>query len=1029
MRTKRVRILLWVIFLMMLASLYTSTFLSQEIIKRGGSESRDEISKLFQIESSLESAESELAHEVAAWKSLVKPDAKFSDLNAHLKSLETHARGVNQYLSTVESSINSQESERVEIHELREIHDSITREYKNRANEMLENGIAKSRQQIDQKMRGVDREILSKLLHVRVLFESRVSDKLNEIYKIEANKAKEQQVFFITILDFFLPVLMVVVFVVVVRLLKENARASERARAIFRSIGDAVICTDNNGKIEYINLTAQRLLGRLSSESVGKRFKEIFEIYHEGDGKPADDPVDRVIREKHQTSIGSNIVVRSASGALIPITDSAAPVYDASGVMDGVVVVFSDDSFRREMVRRLEREQYLFHMTFSEAEVGIAHVSLDGRFLRVNRSLSEFLGYSEIELLKLTWQEITHPDHRESNQIQLSDMIQGRGKYQPDKLYLHKTGIWVWGNASAKLVHGDDGVEPFIVCVINDIQKRKRAEFVASSSLSRYQALFEKMPAGAMIINESQEVLTINHEGMNLLGHNIYENNILKLCDIEPHSENGDGGLIAKALTNGCTDKFETEFVHCKGHKLNINASVSAIRDGVNMIFQVIFHDITEQKKNLDKIEYLALHDHLTGLANRRKLQDSVGHAISIANRDGGIFFLMFIDLDNFKNVNDTMGHDAGDELLKIISVRLKECIRESDMLCRAGGDEFILMLNGVAKVEDAMIVADKIIANVSREIMISGRSLFITPSVGISVFPFDGSDFLTLSRHADLAMYQAKESGRNSYKFFLPELDSHISSQVEIEGELRRALKNHEFEIYYQPKVRLEDDKIIGVEALLRWNHPDHGLIMPDHFIDVAERSDLIVEIGSWVLKQVCTQLSIWNATGHDIVVSFNVSARELLPRSRIIEKLKREIIATQVKPCNLVLEITERILVNNEDSKKILEELASMGIKLALDDFGTGYSSLSYLRQFPIKILKIDREFINEFDVNSTDGAMVEAIINIAHVLNITTVAEGVETAEQRDMLASMRCDIAQGFFYSKALPVLEFQKRYLS
>jgi diguanylate cyclase (GGDEF)-like protein/PAS domain S-box-containing protein len=434
--------------------------------------------------------------------------------------------------------------------------------------------------------------------------------------------------------------------------------------------------------------------------------------------------------------------------------------------------------------------------------------------------------------------------------------------------------------------------------------------------------------------------------------------------------------------------------------------------------------DIHERKLNELHVEYLAHHDELTGLPNRVSFNHSLEHAIKQAKRRRAKLAVMFIDLDRFKNINDSLGHDCGDQLLQEISVRLQSSLRDSDIVARLGGDEFVVMVEGWQTSEDLMAVGQKILHAVSRPFILEGQEYDLTTSIGISTYPQHGNDAQELLRHADVAMYRAKELGKNNFQFYTEQMDFNSVDRLRLESALRRAITRDEFCLHYQPVVNLATGYMVGMEALVRWQHPQRGLLAPGEFISIAEETGLIVPIGEWVLRAACEQNRKWQQMGYGpLRVSVNLSARQF--QSGLVGVVARVLEDTGLPAQLLELEITESMVMQNPDQAvRLLNELHDMGIALSIDDFGTGYSSLAYLKRFPIDSLKIDRSFITELPLDTDNAAIIRAIIQMAHGLEIHVVGEGVETAEQAGFLSDQSCDRVQGFHYSRPLAADVFE-----
>jgi len=451
---------------------------------------------------------------------------------------------------------------------------------------------------------------------------------------------------------------------------------------------------------------------------------------------------------------------------------------------------------------------------------------------------------------------------------------------------------------------------------------------------------------------------------------------------------------------------------------------VSTVRDpqGKAVGFVSLFIDITQKKRDEDEIAYRANYDPLTGLPNRNLLAERLNQALKQARRENSRVAVMFIDLDFFKQVNDTLGHAIGDQLLQLVAERMRLCVRETDTIARLGGDEFVILLTDTDGTVPASIVAEKIIGLMVEAFTIEGNEVHIGASIGITIFPDDGRDVETLFRNADLAMYRAKSTGRNNAQFFEMALTTAALDRRSLENDLRVALARNEFRLHFQPLVTLASGHITGVEALLRWQHPQRGLLEPDRFIPLAEETGLIRDIGTWVLTESCRQLAGWEAAGHHLTLAINVSVRQL-PEALSVKRILKTLTEHGLDPQQIVLEITESVLL--ADSPAIQQwfiDAGAAGLHLAIDDFGTGYSSLAYLKRFPVRHVKIDKTFVQDMEGDMANRALVEAILAMAHSLGLSVVAEGVEALGQANLLQERSCELAQGFLYSHPLPADE-------
>ena len=447
--------------------------------------------------------------------------------------------------------------------------------------------------------------------------------------------------------------------------------------------------------------------------------------------------------------------------------------------------------------------------------------------------------------------------------------------------------------------------------------------------------------------------------------------------------------------------------------------------DGALLGYVGSCHDVQEEKQLQKQLHYIGQYDPLTSLPNQNLLEDRLRQALANAGRSKRQVVLLFTDLDCFKIVNDSLGYKVGDQLLQQVAKRLKRCLRAGDTLSRRGGDEFMVMLSDLRHIEDAAHVAEKLLKSLAEPYTIDGIELHISASIGISIYPDDGRDVETLLRNADMAMYFAKQNGRNRYQFFTSEMNSRAYEFLMMQNHLRRALERGEFELNYQPQVDLRKGIIIGAEALLRWRHPEMGMIAPGRFIPIAEESGLIVPIGEWVMHEACRQGRLWREAGlPELSIAINLSAVQFRKKD-ILKTIERALQENRFDPSLLELELTEgTVMQDAEDAIAVLQELKAMGIKLSIDDFGTGYSSLSYLKRFPIDQLKVDRSFVRDVTSNEDDAEITRAIIGMAHGLGLKVIAEGVEYEDQLKFLRWQKCDNMQGYYFSRPLQAEAFE-----
>ena len=554
--------------------------------------------------------------------------------------------------------------------------------------------------------------------------------------------------------------------------------------------------------------------------------------------------------------------------------------------------------------------------------------------------------------------------------------------------------------------------------------KAQQAELAAGQKLKMH---FERTPLGVIEWDRNQRITAWNPAAEAIFGFAPYDalgKSVPYLLCSEPERPAAEG-MCAELLEAADGNKSTLANVTRTGRTIHCDWYNTPLVDAAGQVigFASLVQDVTERMNTERTIHYMAHHDALTGLPNRRLMQDRLHQAIMAARRKQRHVGVLFTDLDRFKVVNDTLGHDTGDFILKEIARRLVSCVREVDTVSREGGDEFIVILPDLERPEHARTVAEKILKELSRPVEIGGHEIHVTPSIGISHYPNDATDVQQLLKHADNAMYQAKDAGRNTVRFFTNDLNYLLAKRLEIESKLRKAIDNEEFFLRYQPQVDIATGRISGMEALIRWNDPDKGEVFPADFIFIAEELGLIVPIGEWVFKTACRQLRQWEVDGlPPITVSINISPRQFMSR-RLVASLLNVVRETGADPRRIELEITETMIMRNvEQSIETLAQLRSVGMQVAVDDFGVGYSSLNQLTRLPASSMKIDRSFIMNIPDDASSGSITQTIIAMARQLKLRVIAEGVENRAQLDFLRTHQCEAFQGYFFSKPVTALE-------
>jgi diguanylate cyclase (GGDEF)-like protein/PAS domain S-box-containing protein len=636
----------------------------------------------------------------------------------------------------------------------------------------------------------------------------------------------------------------------------------------------------------------------------------------------------------------------------------------------------------------------------------------------VNDTACRKLGYAREELLSLGPQDVISIS-REELSAMYSRLIQGgEGDSAVGGWYHRKDGSRFPVEAFRRAVQSEGS--HVIVAVVRDVTERRAAE----EELRRFRLAMDKSADMIVLIDRaSMRFVDVNETACKLLGYSREE-----LLGMGPHDvlpvgredlERSYDELIANptgeadALARG----MKSHYI-CKDQSLlPFESTRHVLHSGDTTLIAAVSRDIRARLAIEEKVSYLAQFDALTGLPNRNLFQDRLTQAMALAKRNGWPMAVLFIDLDRFKLVNDTLGHGTGDKLLKEAAERLRSCVRASDTVGRLGGDEFAAILSELGKAGDAGLVAQKIVDVFKRPFDLEGKETYVTASVGVTLYPADGENAEALVVNADAAMYRAKQQGRNNYQYFTRDMNERALQRVRMELAMRRALEREEFRLFYQPKADLVTGKICGFEALLRWQHPDKGMVLPGEFIPVLEETGLIVQAGEWVLRTACVQIKAWQQAGLKVPpVSVNLSARQFEQKN--LKGVVGQILGdTKVDPSLIEFEITESLLMNDpEGAARTLHDLKESGVKLSMDDFGTGYSSLGYLKRFPIDTLKIDRTFVRDISTDADDATLTRAIINLAQNLRLNVVAEGVETEAQLAFLCLNGCDEMQGYLFAR-------------
>jgi diguanylate cyclase (GGDEF)-like protein/PAS domain S-box-containing protein len=791
------------------------------------------------------------------------------------------------------------------------------------------------------------------------------------------------------------------------------------AFSIIDQAGEAIVVCDAAGKVIRANGLALQLCG---SNPLLSHFDERFRLqlaqtgdyFCIGSALLGHFSESVEVELKHESQQSFNLIL------------NATPLKSLQERIIGCVVTLTDFTERKRAGEVLRHERDRTRSYLDTAETIMVVLDVAGAITTINRKGCQVIGCDEEEMLGQNWSctALPQPGERERIEADFSGLVAGAGEaaaYHESPL-LTRCGELrqiAWHDA---LLRDDAGTIIGVLKCGEDITERKESD----EQLQLFARVFEQSGEAIIITGPNREIIAVNSTFTRLTGY----------TQEDARGQNPrmfHSGRESRAFYQAMWETLSREN-YWQGELWNKRKdgslypkwlAISVVRNDQGEVINYIgsFTDISERKQAASRIERLAHYDPLTNLPNRYNLLGKLTQALELAKRSVTNLSLLFIDLDHFKNINDSLGHHIGDILLNQVAERLLESVRSADIVARLGGDEFVVVLQQIHSGIDAALIATKIQQNLSQTFQLEGHSLHITPSIGISVFPYDGENVDDLMKNADLAMYHAKGKGRNNYQFYKMEMNDDVHERLLLESDLLAAIGREEFILHYQPQIDLATGWAIGVEALVRWRHPVRGMVMPDIFIPLAEETGLILPIGDWVLRSACRQMAAWSLAGlPPFRMAVNLSARQF-KKGNLPGMLEDLILTTGIDPHLLELEITESVAMDNpERAIYHLRRFREMGVELAIDDFGTGYSSLSYLKLFPVNRLKIDSSFIQSIETGSEDSAIAAATIALAHTLGKGVVAEGVETEGQLSFLRDQHCDIVQGYLFSVPLPAEE-------
>lgn len=737
------------------------------------------------------------------------------------------------------------------------------------------------------------------------------------------------------------------------------------------------------------------------------------------------------------TTILDELVIYAliARGSFSPAVVIGINAVVSGGIVGCIVFLISNmvggrieraEAKRKRAEEALQKSEERFRSIFEQAGVGAAIVDSEtGQFLRVNKKYADIVGLGMDEMLATSFRKITHPDDLQADLDNMEKLRNGLiPEFSLEKRYIHENGSIVWVSLTVSPLWLEGRNLKQHIAIVSDITERKK---VAREMQMAYK-VFENAVEGITVTDRDGTILYVNPAFTRITGYRNAEavGKNPRVLRSDKHSETFYRDMWVCLSEKG---QWQGEIWNRRksGEAYPEWLSISAIKDSAGKTTQyvAVFYDITDEKKSQEKIQYLAYHDPLTGLPNRQLLSDRLDMEIKHAFRNNKKAAVLFIDLDDFKKINDSLGHLIGDALLREAASRIKFHCRADDSVARVGGDEFVVLLSQIDDVQFSTEIAEKIIKTLTDPFFIEGHHCYIGACVGIALYPSDGSNPGELVKNADIAMYRAKEGGKNNYQLFTVAMNEEVHKRLELENNLRKAWLNKELILFYQPKYCLKSKRIVGMEALSRWKVSSDKLVSPGEFLPLAEKLGLITQFDEWALNEACECLKKIRPKENDLVMSVNLSAKNF-ENIKLLDTIAEILRARQVLPKHVELEVTESTLIRNAaQAKKTVEDMCAFGLCVAIDDFGKGYSSLNYLKEFHVNTLKIDKLFIDHLGVDGKSKHIIKAIINMSHDMGIKVLAEGVEKQEQLEVLYHLGCDEIQGYIFSIPLPEEQLAK----
>ncbi len=797
---------------------------------------------------------------------------------------------------------------------------------------------------------------------------------------------------------------------------RAEAAVQEKSRQIIsllESTTDAYLAVDRDWQVTYFNAEAERLLEVPRQQALGQELWDVAPELASSFYKRFAQALRQQQREQFE-------------GYYPPLQKFfETHLYPSA---EGLWVFFRDVTERRRNEAALRESSTRNQAVLQNILDGIVTIDGNGLITGFNQAAEQIFGYAAADVMGRSVTLLMPEPYRSQHEAFVRRYLITRDGSQALGRTREMIGVRRDGSTfplEIALSEATRHEQPLFIAVLRDLTERRAAE----ENMRLAAKVFDNSVEGIVVTDASGRILRVNHAFSAITGY--AEEEILgqtpAVLKSGRHGEDFYQAMWARLRAEG---KWQGEIWNRRKNGevypewLSINLLPDA--SGQASHYVAIFSDISEKKEAEQRIHHLAYYDPLTELPNRTMFHGRLLQAMAEARRSQRLVALLYIDLDRFKNINDTLGHFIGDELLKEAARRLQDSVRECDTVARLGGDEFVIMLTDLTHATGIAHLAQQVLATLTAPFQLLGHEVFVTTSAGISVYPQDAESLEDMIKYADTAMYHAKEAGRNNYQFYRSEMNASAFERLVMENSLRRALEREEFELYFQPQNALNDGRIIGVEVLLRWHHPDIGMVLPSQFVPVLEETGMIVQVGEWVLHAACQQIATWHRAGHSrLRVAVNLSPRQF-SQSDLLQTVRSALDESGADPAWLELEITESSLMGNaEAGAAMLRQLKELGISLSVDDFGTGYSSLSYLKRFPIDTLKIDQSFVRDVTTDADDAAIAGTIIAMGHSLNLHVLAEGVETAAQLQFLRAHGCDQVQGYLFSRPLPAAEVEQ----